>query len=396
MVAGIWNIRGVGKKGVSSCLNDIIADNKLDFNGLQETMKKDYKQSFFRKIDPGNNFFWKWIPSIGKSGGILCGVRYEVLEVQTVKLGEFMILMFLWDKIKKCRWAAIVVYGPAHDNKKDEFLAELSLFCNSIDCPYFVGGDFNILRTVAEKNKPCVLSHYSDTFNSIIHTLCLREIHMTGGLYTWSNKQKNPTLEKLDRILMSPDWELLFPLVSVKRLVRDQSDHNPLVLDTGDTILPVKKRSFKFDTIWLKNDEFLPKVESIWKQQVNSSDPIDVLNIKLKRFKKYFKGWGSNVFGHMKKRKVELLNELGMLEGKEENNTILPDEVVRRTAILVELYNVYAEEESYWHQRSHARWLLHGDKTHPISTELRMGEKEKMLSIPLMIMGFWWRVLIIC
>jgi hypothetical protein len=168
------------------------------------------------------------------------------------------------------------------------------------------------------------------------------------------------------------------------------------VLDTGDTILPVKKRSFKFDTIWLKNDEFLPKVESIWKQQVNSSDPIDVLNIKLKRFKKYFKGWGSNVFGHMKKRKVEVLNELGMLEGKEENNTILPDEVVRRTAILVELYNVYAEEESYWHQRSHARWLLHGDKTHPISTELRMGEKEKMLSIPLMIMGFWWRVLIIC
>jgi hypothetical protein len=307
-----------------------------------------------------------------------------------------MILMFLWDKIKKCRWAAIVVYGPAHDNKKDEFLAELSLFCNSIDCPYFVGGDFNILRTVAEKNKPCVLSHYSDTFNSIIHTLCLREIHMTGGLYTWSNKQKNPTLEKLDRILMSPEWELLFPLVSVKRLVRDQSDHNPLVIDTGDTILPVKKRSFKFDTAWLKNDEFLPKVESIWKQQVNSSDPIDVLNIKLKRFKKYFKGWGSNVFGHMKKIKVEVLNELGMLEGKEENNTILPDEVVRRTAILVELYNVYAEEESYWHQRSHARWLLHGDKTHPISTELRMGEKEKMLSIPLMIMGFWWRVLIIC
>jgi hypothetical protein len=47
MVAGIWNIRGVGKKGVSSCLNDIIADYKLDFIGLQETMKKDYKQSFF-------------------------------------------------------------------------------------------------------------------------------------------------------------------------------------------------------------------------------------------------------------------------------------------------------------------------------------------------------------
>jgi hypothetical protein len=90
----------------------------MDFIGLQETMKREYKQSFFRKIDPGNNSFWKWIPSVDKSGGILCGVRYEVLEVQAVKIGEFMILMFLWDKIKKCRWAAILVYGHAHDNKK--------------------------------------------------------------------------------------------------------------------------------------------------------------------------------------------------------------------------------------------------------------------------------------
>jgi hypothetical protein len=125
-----------------------------------------------------------------------------------------------------------------------------------------------------------MLPHSSDTFNSIIHALCLREFHMTGGLYTWSNKQKNPTLEKLDMIFMSPDWELLFSLFSVKRLVRDQSDHSPLLLDTGDMITPVKKRSFKFDNAWLKNDEFLPKVEMIWKQPVNSSDRIDVLNIK--------------------------------------------------------------------------------------------------------------------
>jgi hypothetical protein len=68
----------------------------LDFIGLQETMKREYKQSFFRIIGPGNNFFWKWIPSVCKFGGILCGLRYEVLEVQAVKLGEFMILMFLF------------------------------------------------------------------------------------------------------------------------------------------------------------------------------------------------------------------------------------------------------------------------------------------------------------
>jgi hypothetical protein len=117
MVAGIWNIRGVGKKGVSSCLNDIIADNKLDFNGLQETMKKDYKQSFFRKIDPGNNFFWKWVPSVGT----LCGVRNGYLEVQSIKIGDHAILLNMWDVKKKFRWSFIFVYGPAHEELKSNF-----------------------------------------------------------------------------------------------------------------------------------------------------------------------------------------------------------------------------------------------------------------------------------
>jgi hypothetical protein len=133
MLVGFWNIRGAGKKGFSSCLTDFIADNKLDLIGLQETMKKDYKQSFFRNIDPGNNFFWKWIPSVGKSGVILCGVRYDVLEVQSMKLGNSIILLNLWDKIKKCRWAVIVVYGPAHTKTEKKIsLLSYPLFVKSL------------------------------------------------------------------------------------------------------------------------------------------------------------------------------------------------------------------------------------------------------------------------
>lgn len=138
MLAGIWNLRGAGKKGISTCLTDIMSQYGLDIIALQETMKKSYDAKFFRRIDPYNNFFWKWIPSAGKSGGILCGVKYETLEVQTVKLGEFMILLNLWDNKKKCRWAFICVYGPAHEDKKSDFLAELASFGNLVDVPYII------------------------------------------------------------------------------------------------------------------------------------------------------------------------------------------------------------------------------------------------------------------
>ena len=59
---------------MSSCLTDIISDNEVDFLSLQETMKKNYKPVFFRKMDPNVVFKWRWIPSTGKAGGILCGV----------------------------------------------------------------------------------------------------------------------------------------------------------------------------------------------------------------------------------------------------------------------------------------------------------------------------------
>lgn len=39
----------------------------------------------------------------------------------------------------------------------------------------------------------------------------LKDIHLHGRRYTWSNERENPTLVKLDRVLASVDWEELFP-----------------------------------------------------------------------------------------------------------------------------------------------------------------------------------------
>jgi hypothetical protein len=90
---------------------------------------------------------------------------------------------------------------------------------------------------------------------------------------------------------MSADWEDLFPLVIVRKLVREFSNQNALLLDSGTSAPSLNKsREFRFDTSWLKNEVFLHSVQNIWEKNVRSHDPIVVINIKLKRFKKYFKG----------------------------------------------------------------------------------------------------------
>ena len=46
----------MAKKGLSSYIKELIWDHKVDFIGIQETMKKSYSEKFFRKIDNAKEF----------------------------------------------------------------------------------------------------------------------------------------------------------------------------------------------------------------------------------------------------------------------------------------------------------------------------------------------------
>ena len=41
MIAAFWNMRGAGKKGMSTSLTNIIKDFSVDFIGLKETISKN-------------------------------------------------------------------------------------------------------------------------------------------------------------------------------------------------------------------------------------------------------------------------------------------------------------------------------------------------------------------
>lgn len=84
-------------------------------------------------------------------------------------------------------------------------------------------------------------------FNTLIHLYELRELNMPGGLYTWTNNQEPPTLEKLDRLLINKEWEDIFPMAMIKKLPRDLSDHNPLIL-LSDSQPPCQ--SIQFSLNW--------------------------------------------------------------------------------------------------------------------------------------------------
>ena len=146
----------------------------------------------------------------------------------------------------------VSVYGAAQDASKPAFLRELVNLAKDNPYPIIIGGDFNLLRYPVEKSKGRFDNHWPFLFNAVIDSLDLREISMVGKQFTWANSLPEPTYEKLDRVLMNPDWELKFPLVSVRVLpqIEALSDHAPILLSTG-TPLPQRRRPFKFELGWL-------------------------------------------------------------------------------------------------------------------------------------------------
>ena len=69
--------------------------------------------------------------------------------------------------------------------------------------------------------------------------------------------------------------------------------------------------------------------------------------------------------------------ELDLLENLEDDHELSYDEFVRKTNIQTELYEMYEEEESYWHQRAHARWLLQGDMNTSYFHKIANGRRRK-------------------
>jgi len=115
-----WNCRGIRKTGVSS-LKDLIHEHHFHFICLQETMIPECEGKLLEKFDPQKQYLWKWLPSRGKSGGILSGINTDLLDVGSFQEGHFMLQLNLWDKKLKKRWNLVNVYGAAQDEHEDAF-----------------------------------------------------------------------------------------------------------------------------------------------------------------------------------------------------------------------------------------------------------------------------------
>jgi endonuclease/exonuclease/phosphatase family metal-dependent hydrolase len=144
-----------------------------------------------------------------------------------------------------------------------DFTNELDQVVTKWQGPTMICGDFNLIRGIKEKSNGVVNWNHVNGFNDWIHRWGLIELSDPTRTFSWTNNQGSPILAKLDRMLVSSDWDSKCPTSQVNMLPKEVSDHNPLRI-TFCVKKQIKDPIFRFEKLWLEIEEFSEVVQKAW------------------------------------------------------------------------------------------------------------------------------------
>jgi hypothetical protein len=153
-------------------------------------------------------------------------------------------------------WWLPSVYDPSHDEDKSSFLTELHELTQVRLGPWLLCGDFNMIYKAEDKNNKRLNRRWTGQFQHFLIDASLKEIQLDGCLFTWINEHSHPTLERIDRAFISPDWEVIYPHHFMHSLASLCSVHAPMLLRTDNLFSP--KKTFHFRCFW-------PKYPGFWR-----------------------------------------------------------------------------------------------------------------------------------
>ena len=100
--------------------------------------------------------------------------------------------------------------------------------------PWCCIGDFNIVRFPSERLGNSRLTLAMELFSEFVEDLNLIDLPLERGSYTWSRGSDRPSMSRIDRVLVSHDWEEQYPDVTQRILPRPVSDHFPILVEVGE------------------------------------------------------------------------------------------------------------------------------------------------------------------
>ncbi|CAM0954217.1 unnamed protein product [Alopecurus aequalis] len=355
-----WNVRGLNNPAKRRAVQIFLSELKCNFICFQETKLAQVDRAIVLETLGArfsDNFIFK--PATGTRGGLLIACTQDFsIQHEPLADGDFSISGLVTDRSDGSSWTMTGVYGPQEDPDKILFLQELRLVKQFARPEWLLIGDFNLITKVEEKSSGAVNLQMMGRFNALIGDLELIDYPLIGRCFTWSNEREDATMTRIDRILVTEEWEARYPGYQLTPASSSSSDHCPLLLQP----MEIKHfKGFRFENSWLARDGFLEVVTRAWSKPVAGSDHVQALHIKLSRVSRVLRAWNKE---HSKKSRLlsALANDIiFQFDKAQEERSLSAEEVQLRRDLKARLLGLAAVERARWRQRSRLTWVKEGD-----------------------------------
>lgn len=159
------------------------------------------------------------------------------------------------------------------------------------------------------------------SFTTTIQDLDIIDLPLLGAYYTWFRGAESMQASRIDRFLISHEWDENFNAIKQLALPRVVSDHRPLLLECGNW--EANPSYFKFENMWLQVEGFTDNIKSWWQSYSIGGSPYFIPMQKLRRLKKDITEWNRETFGKLAAQQNKLLEDLSLLEQVAENRPMI-------------------------------------------------------------------------
>jgi hypothetical protein len=129
---------------------------------------------------------------------------------------EYAISVYFTSTLNNESWLLTAIDAPCTYDEKRAFIDWFRNVQMPPDINWIVVRDFNLIRRPENRNREGADTNEMFMFNEAISRLDLIELPLHGSQFTWTNKQFEPLLERLDWFFTSNSWTLKYPNTLVK------------------------------------------------------------------------------------------------------------------------------------------------------------------------------------
>jgi exonuclease III len=374
----IWNVRGLNSVARQDSVRTIADASRADIVCIQETkITAVTTRILLSALGPDFSEFLV-VPSVGASWGILVAWRRHISVFGNPRIDNHSITIRV-SQTNGQHWWLTCVYGLQGNDAKIQFLQELHDIRAACPGPWLVAGDFNLIYRDEDKNNSNLNRAMMGRFRKLINDLALKELHLHGRKFTWSNHQDSPTLVRLDRVLCLVDWEDIFPNCLLHSTASDDSDRCPLLLGLRDNMRG--QRRFHFESFWPKLDGFHDVVTSAWTSVPSGACPFITIERKLSAVNKSLQSWSSKTIGQLSMQLALAREILHQFEIAQDSLQLSKEELWFKNKLKKHSLALAYLKRTMARLRSRINWLKEGDaNTHLFHIHARHRKRKNFIA----------------